>query len=53
MRNAGCGKLFAQVISRRNLFAAELGVPMKVTPDLREPGGNPRELRLYSPQNRI
>ncbi len=48
MRNSGGGKLFAQIIRCRKFFAAEFGVTMEVTPDLREPGQNPRELSLHS-----
>jgi hypothetical protein len=49
MRNPGGGKLFAEIIRRREFFPAKLGVPMEVTPDLRESGDYPRELRLNSP----
>ena len=48
MRNPGRGELFAQIIGRREFLAAELRVPMEVTPDLREAGGSAREMRLNS-----
>jgi hypothetical protein len=48
MRNPGGGKLLAEIIRRREFFTAKLGVPMEVTPDLRESGDYPRELRLNS-----
>ena len=48
MRNPGCGELFAEIIGCREFLAAELRVPMEVTPDLREAGDSACELRLNS-----
>jgi hypothetical protein len=48
MRNPGRGELFAKIIGRREFLAAELRVPMEVTPDLGELAGPARELRLDS-----
>jgi|HubBroStandDraft_3_1064219.scaffolds.fasta_scaffold96875_2 hypothetical protein len=49
MRNPSGGKLFAEIIRRREFFTAKFGVPMEVTPDPRESGDYSRKLCLNSP----
>ena len=53
MRHPGGRKLLAQIFRGRKFFAAELRVPMEVTPELREFGVNLRQLFLDPPQGRV